>query len=66
MFSRSLSIGEYVKIGETEETLLDVFTENGVLIMSPPYRSDPPQPQVVVPEDAWAARDPRPARSPHR
>ncbi len=31
----------------------DVFNENGVQIMSPHYRSDPAQPQVVAPED-WA------------
>jgi small-conductance mechanosensitive channel len=31
----------------------DVFNENGVQIMSPHYRSDPPQPQVVPPE-AWS------------
>jgi small-conductance mechanosensitive channel len=28
----------------------DVFNENGVQIMSPHYRSDPPAPQVVPPE----------------
>jgi len=31
----------------------DVFNENGVQIMSPHYRSDPPQAQVVPPED-WS------------
>ena len=31
----------------------DVFNENGVQIMSPHYRSDPPQP-VIVPKDKWA------------
>jgi small-conductance mechanosensitive channel len=31
----------------------DVFNENGVQIMSPHYRSDPPEPQVVPPE-AWS------------
>ncbi len=44
--------------------VLDVFNENGVQIMSPHYRSDPPQPQVVVPTDAWAARDPQPPLHP--
>lgn len=36
----------------------DVFNENGVQIMSPHYRSDPPAPQVVAPDDAWAAPSP--------
>lgn len=36
----------------------DVFNENGVQIMSPHYRSDPPEPQVVAPEDPWAAGHP--------
>ena len=31
----------------------DVFNENGVQIMSPHYRADPPQAQVVPPED-WS------------
>jgi small-conductance mechanosensitive channel len=31
----------------------DVFNENGVQIMSPHYRSDPPEPQVVPPE-GWS------------
>ncbi len=44
--------------------VLDVFNENGVQIMSPHYRSDPPVPQVVPPEDAWAAREPRPPLKP--
>jgi hypothetical protein len=30
-----------------------VFNENGVQIMSPHYRGDPPAPQVVPPE-AWS------------
>jgi small-conductance mechanosensitive channel len=45
--------------------VLDVFNENGVQIMSPHYRSDPPVPQVVAPEDAWAARQPQPPLQPH-
>lgn len=34
----------------------DVFNENGVQIMSPHYRSDPPEPQVVPP-GPWASAD---------
>jgi hypothetical protein len=30
----------------------DVFNEHGVQIMSPHYRSDPPQP-VLVPKEKW-------------
>ncbi|WP_374660281.1 mechanosensitive ion channel family protein [Inhella sp.] len=39
--------------------VLDVFNENGVQIMSPHYRSDPPLAQVVPAEDAWAAPAPQ-------
>lgn len=39
--------------------VLDVFNENGVQIMSPHYRSDPPEAQVLPPDDAWAAPAPR-------
>ncbi len=42
----------------------DVFNENGVQIMSPHYRSDPPQAQVVPAGDPWAAREPRPPLQP--
>jgi small-conductance mechanosensitive channel len=42
----------------------DVFNENGVQIMSPHYRSDPPDAQVVPPADVWAAREPRPPLQP--
>lgn len=42
----------------------DVFNENGVQIMSPHYRSDPPQAQVVPAGDPWAAREPRPPLKP--
>jgi len=44
----------------------DVFNENGVQIMSPHYRSDPPAPQVVAPDDAWAAPQPRDPLQPVR
>lgn len=44
--------------------VLDVFNENGVQIMSPHYRSDPPQAQVVPPGDVWAARQPQPPLRP--
>jgi small-conductance mechanosensitive channel len=44
--------------------VLDVFNENGVQIMSPHYRSDPPDAQVVLPGDAWGARAPRPPIDP--
>jgi small-conductance mechanosensitive channel len=44
--------------------VLDVFNENSVQIMSPHYRSDPPQAQVVAPSDAWAARTPQPPLQP--
>ncbi|MCU0925336.1 MAG: mechanosensitive ion channel family protein [Hydrogenophaga sp.] len=44
--------------------VLDVFNENGVQIMSPNYRSDPPEPQVVSPQDIWAAPKPQPPLKP--
>lgn len=44
--------------------VLDVFNENGVQIMSPHYRSDPPDAQVVPPADVWAAREQRPPLQP--
>jgi small-conductance mechanosensitive channel len=44
--------------------VLDVFNENGVQIMSPNYRSDPPEPQVVSPQDIWAAPQPQPPLKP--
>jgi hypothetical protein len=44
--------------------VLDVFNENGVQIMSPHYRSDPPDAQVVPPAAVWAAREPRPPLQP--
>jgi small-conductance mechanosensitive channel len=44
--------------------VLDVFNENGVQIMSPHYRSDPAEAQVVRPGDAWAARAPQPPLKP--
>ena len=47
-------------------SVLDVFNENGVQIMSPHYRSDPQPPQVVPSGDAWAAREPRPPLRPER
>lgn len=39
----------------------DVFNEHGVQIMSPHYRADPPEPQVVPPADWWKAPATRPA-----
>jgi small-conductance mechanosensitive channel len=44
--------------------VLDVFNENGVQIMSPHYRGDPAQAQVVAATDPWAAQDPRPPLTP--
>ncbi|MFN0186447.1 MAG: mechanosensitive ion channel protein MscS, partial [Aquabacterium sp.] len=43
----------------------DVFNENGVQIMSPHYRSDPPEPQVVPPGD-WRPDGPGPLTPPQR
>jgi small-conductance mechanosensitive channel len=40
--------------------LLDVFNEHGVQIMSPHYRTDPPDPKIVAKEDWYMA----PARPP--
>jgi small-conductance mechanosensitive channel len=37
--------------------VLDVFNEQSVQIMSPHYRADPPQPQVVPP-GAWSSQPP--------
>lgn len=45
--------------------VLDVFNENGVQIMSPHYRSDPPAPQVVPPDDTWASPSPGEPLKPH-
>jgi small-conductance mechanosensitive channel len=45
---------------ELHANVQDVFNENGVQIMSPHYRSDPPDPKVVPPA-AWY---PPPARRP--
>lgn len=42
----------------------DVFNENSVQIMSPHYMTDPPSPQVVAPDAAWAARQPQPPLKP--
>jgi small-conductance mechanosensitive channel len=42
----------------------DVFNEHGVQIMSPHYRADPPEPQVVPPADWWKAPATRPADAP--
>lgn len=45
----------------------DVFNQQGVQIMSPHYRADPPAPQVVAPDDPWAAHvSEPPLRSPER
>jgi small-conductance mechanosensitive channel len=43
---------------ELHRNILDVFNEYGVQIMSPHYRSDPPEAQVVRPGEAWAAPHP--------
>jgi small-conductance mechanosensitive channel len=43
--------------------ILDVFNENGVQIMSPHYRSDPPEPQVV-PQGPWTSPSPGQPLSP--
>ena len=51
-------------MSELHANVLDVFNENGVQIMSPHYRSDPSEAQVVPPGDAWAAREPRPPLKP--
>jgi small-conductance mechanosensitive channel len=40
-------------INQLHAAIQDVFNENGVQIMSPHYRGDPAQPQVVPPE-AWS------------
>jgi len=36
-------------------SILDVFNEYGVQIMTPAYESDPPDPKVVPKEMWWAA-----------
>ena len=51
-------------MSELHANVLDVFNENGVQIMSPHYRSDPGEAQVVPLGDAWAAREPRPPLEP--
>jgi small-conductance mechanosensitive channel len=47
-------------MNQLHANVLDVFNENGVQIMSPHYRADPPEPQVVPPE-RWS---PPPAQTP--
>ena len=44
-------------LNQLHANILDVFNENGVQIMSPHYRSDPPEPQVV-PQGPWASPSP--------
>jgi small-conductance mechanosensitive channel len=56
--------GRVEAISALHANVLDVFNENGVQIMSPHYRSDPPETQVVLPGDAWAARGPQPPLKP--
>jgi small-conductance mechanosensitive channel len=51
-------------MSELHANVLDVFNENGVQIMSPHYRSDPPERQVVAKDDPWAASKPQPPLSP--
>jgi small-conductance mechanosensitive channel len=41
-------------LSDLHANIQDVFNENGVQIMSPHYRSDPPEP-LVVPEEKWLA-----------
>jgi len=41
-------------LSELHANIQDVFNENGVQIMSPHYRADPPNP-VTVPKDKWHA-----------
>jgi small-conductance mechanosensitive channel len=51
-------------ISALHANVLDVFNENGVQIMSPHYRSDPPELQVVHPGDVWASPDRQPPLQP--
>jgi small-conductance mechanosensitive channel len=51
-------------MGQLHANVQDVFNENAVQIMSPHYRSDPPEPQVVAPDDPWAAGQPKAPLSP--
>jgi small-conductance mechanosensitive channel len=44
-------------MNQLHANVLDVFNEQGVQIMSPHYRSDPPQPQIVTP-GAWSSQPP--------
>ena len=50
-------------LNQLHANILDVFNENGVQIMSPHYRSDPPEPQVV-PQGPWASPSPGQPLSP--
>ena len=50
-------------ISQLHANILDVFNENGVQIMSPHYRSDPVEPQVVIP-GAWSPRQAAPIEPP--
>lgn len=50
-------------LNQLHANILDVFNENGVQIMSPHYRSDPPEPQVV-PQGPWTSPVPGQPLSP--
>ena len=62
--NRAAASSRVEAMGQLHANVQDVFNENAVQIMSPHYRSDPPEPQVVAPDDPWAAGHPKAPLSP--
>ena len=62
--NRAVATRRVEAMSELHANVLDVFNENGVQIMSPHYRGDPPEPQVVLPDDLWAAPGSKPPLRP--
>lgn len=62
--SRAAPSSRVEAMSQLHANVQDVFNENGVQIMSPHYRSDPPEPQVVAPGDPWGAVPRRPPLTP--
>lgn len=53
-------------MSQLHSAVLDVFNENGVQIMSPHYLADPPEAQLVPPDELWAAPEARAPLKPGR
>jgi small-conductance mechanosensitive channel len=55
--------GMEVRYADLHRSILDVFNEYGVQIMTPAYRGDPEQPKVV-PKEQWYTAPAEPPRAP--